>query len=89
MLTLESSELHVLFWKFLCTKWGIIADYGYIFLRKEGNFISRYNPSCEGHFHTPSITFQHLPPNSARFSYTTEGALFVSTQLSTDAVSAL
>ena len=28
MLTLESGELHVLFWKFLCTKWGIIADYG-------------------------------------------------------------
>ena len=24
---------------------------------------------------TPSITFQHLPPNSARFSYATEGAL--------------
>ena len=26
--------------------------------------------------HTPSITFQHLPPNSARFGYATEGALF-------------
>ena len=28
--------------------------------------------------HTQSITFQHLPPNSARFSYATEGALFIS-----------
>ena len=34
-------------------------------------------------------TFQHRPPNSARFSYATEGALFISAQLSTDAVSAL
>ena len=39
--------------------------------------------------HTPSITFWHLPPNSARFSYATEGALFISVQLSTDTVSAL
>ena len=38
--------------------------------------------------HTPSIAFRHLPPNSAGFSYATEGALFVSAQLSTDAVSA-
>ena len=33
--------------------------------------------------------FRHLPPNSARFSYATEGVLFISAQLSTDAVSAL
>ena len=39
--------------------------------------------------HTPSIAFRHLPPNSARFSYAIEGALFISAQLSTDAVSAL
>ena len=39
--------------------------------------------------HTPSIAFRHLPPNSARFSYATEGALFISMQLSTDVVSAL
>ena len=38
--------------------------------------------------HTPSIAFRHLPPNSARFSYATEGALFISAQLSTDAVTA-
>ena len=32
--------------------------------------------------HTPSIAFRHLPPNSARFGYATEGALFISAQLS-------
>ena len=42
-----------------------------------------------GRRHTPSIAFRHLPPNSARFSYATEGALFISAQLSSDAVSAL
>ena len=36
--------------------------------------------------HTPSTAFRHPPPNSARFSYATEGALFVSAQLSSDAV---
>ena len=41
------------------------------------------------HSHTPSIAFRHLPPNSARFSYATEGAFFISAQLSSDAVSAL
>ena len=41
------------------------------------------------HAHTPSIAFRHLPANSARFSYATEGALFISAQLSIDAVSAL
>ena len=39
--------------------------------------------------HTPSTAFRHLPPNSARSSYATEGALFISAQLSSDAVSAL
>jgi len=39
--------------------------------------------------HTPSIAFRHLPPNSPRFGYATEGALFISAQLSTDAVGAL
>ena len=42
---------------------------------------------CQGH--TPSIVFRHLPTNSARFGYATDGALFISAQLSTDAVSAL
>ena len=39
--------------------------------------------------HTPSTAFRHLPPNSARFSFATEGALFISAQLSSDAVSAI
>ena len=39
--------------------------------------------------HTPSITFRHLPPDTGRFSYAIEGALFISAQLPTDAVSAL
>ena len=43
----------------------------------------------EGWVHTPSIAFGQLPSNSARFSYATEGALFISAQLSIDAVSAL
>ena len=40
--------------------------------------------------HTPSLAFWHLPPNSARIGYTTEGALLlISKQLSTDAIIAL
>ena len=39
--------------------------------------------------HTLSIAFRHPPPNSAIFSYATEGVLFMSAQLSSDAVSAL
>ena len=39
-----------------------------------------------GLLHTLSIAFRHLPPNSARFGYAT---LFISAQLSTDAVSTL
>ena len=46
--------------------------------------VDRHDPG-----YTPSIAFRHLPPNSARFSYATEGALFISAQLSSDAVSAL
>ena len=38
---------------------------------------------------TPRIAFRHLPPNSARFSDANEGALFISAQLSSVAVSAL
>ena len=31
---------------------------------------------CElGYYHAPSIAFRHLPPNSARTVYATEGAL--------------
>ena len=45
--------------------------------------------SCLSAGHTPSIAFRNLPPNSARFGDTTQVALFISAQLSTDAVSAL
>ena len=31
--------------------------------------------SREKAHHTPSTAFRHIPPNSARFSYATEGAL--------------
>ena len=53
------------------------------------------SPSLIGHLASvdvkqhESIAFRHLPPNSARFSYATEGALFISAELSSDAVSAL
>ena len=50
--------------------------------------ISQHSIPHDGQ-HTPNIAFRHLPPNSARFSYATEGALFISVQLSSDAVSAL
>ena len=39
--------------------------------------------------HSPSIAFRHLPRISARTGDATEGALFISAQLSTDTVSAL
>ena len=42
-----------------------------------------------GGAHTPCIAFRHLPPNSARFGYANERALFMAARLSTDAVSAL
>ena len=43
----------------------------------------------KGPFHNPSITYRHFPPNAARIGYATEGALFISAQLSADVVSAL
>ena len=48
-----------------------------------------HQPSVLCLTHTPSSAFRHLPLNSARFSYATEVALFISAQLSSDAVSAL
>ena len=53
------------------------------------HFPTVLDSSALGAAHTPIIASRHLPPNSARFSYGTEGALFISAQLSTDAVSAL
>ena len=43
----------------------------------------------QSQWHTPSTAFWHPPPNSARFSYATEGALFISAQMSSNVVSAL
>ena len=45
--------------------------------------------SFQDSLHTSSIAFRHLPPNSTRFIYAAEGALFISPQLSSDAVSSL
>ena len=39
--------------------------------------------------HTLSTAFWHLPPDSARMGYATEGALFITVQLSAGAVIAL
>ena len=55
--------------------------------RKDAN--SNVAIEVDNLLHTPIIAFRHLPPNSAKFSYATEVALFISAQLSTDAVSAL
>ena len=48
-----------------------------------------FHKRTQYHVNTPSLTFQHHPPNSARIGYATEGALFISAHLSTDAVSSL
>ena len=48
-----------------------------------------YGARCQYEHHTPSTAFRHLLPNSARFSYATEGTLFISAQLSSDGVSGL
>ena len=53
----------------------------------ENGLITNYEVR-EHKLYTPCIAFRHLPPNSARFSYATEGALFISAQLSSDMVSA-
>ena len=47
-------------------------------------FMAAHNASFQAHIHTLSIAFQHLPPNSARFGYATEGTLFTSAQLSVE-----
>ena len=49
-------------------------------------FTTKKVPESDAWSVTPSIAFRHLPPNSATFGYVTEGALFISAQLSTDTV---
>ena len=64
-------------WTYCQHKWK--ATY---FLLKKTLSQERY--VWEGHKHTLSIAFLHPPPNSA-----TEGVLFITAQLSSDAVSTL
>ena len=52
-------------------------------------FVNETKKKQHTHTHTLCIAFWYLPPDSAGFSYTTEGALFISMQLSSEAVSAL
>ena len=42
-------------------------------------------PESEARSVTLSLAFRYIPSNSARFSYATEGALFISAQLFSDA----
>ena len=65
------------------------AALGTLYLRAAVHRRGQRPPKGLGTDHTPSIAFRHHPPNSARPSDATKGALFFSAQLSTDAVSAL
>ena len=62
-----------------------------IYINKLYHYILLGNHCYDLCSHTLSIAFWHLPPDSARFSYATEGVLCISSQsqLSTDAVSTL
>ena len=63
---------------------------GHSYLRAAVHRRGQRPPKGSGtNMNVEATAFRHLPPNSARFSYATEGPLFISTQLSTDAVSAL
>ena len=44
--------------------------------------------NISGSGYTPGLASWHLPPNTARTAYATEGALYTIVHLSTDAVSA-
>ena len=46
---------------------------GTLYLRAAVHRRGQRPPKGSGTNHTPSIAFRHLPPNSARFSYATEG----------------
>ena len=77
-----NSSLFFLF-LFLFLVPGVDASHVYVRALALGCFYSHKS------YHTSSIAFRHLPPNSARFCYATEGALFISAQLSNDAVRVL
>ena len=66
---------------------GVPAHSAWCMVRSKHQFTNSVTQPAP---HTPSAAFRHLPPNSATFGYATDGALFISAQLSTDdAVSAL
>ena len=85
IMTACSSKLAAVIELFLCS---VINCYGHL-QSQDDVYKQQLLKREEGKGHTPSIAFRHLPPKSARFSYATEGALFISAQLSNDAVSAL
>ena len=57
-------------------------------IMKNKTAVKNSKSDTDSYTHTPSIAFQHLSLHSARFGYATKGALFISAQLSSDAVSA-
>ena len=75
--------------KFVTNSSNHILFYVAILLTQGGRKVPECGAWSVGEGYTPSIAFRHLPPNSARFGYATEGPFFISAQLSTDAVSAL
>ena len=71
-----------------CRK-AMLGVWGHPVLQALQSKVPESDTRSVGSSHIPSTAFRHLPPNSARFSYAAEGALFISAQLSSDAVSAL
>ena len=60
----------------LCQSW-LRHWRGTLYLRSAVHRRGQRPPKGSGTNHTPSTAFRHLPPNSARFSYATEGALYL------------
>ena len=58
-------------------------------LSRQNLYLWQLRPMIRDSYCTPSLAFRHLPPYSSRTGYATEGALFISMRLSTEAVSAL
>ena len=69
-------------------KFKLIVSYHQVKL-DAGHTEDLWKPRCVCVMHILSIAVRHFPPNSARTGYVTEGALFITVQLSTNVVSAL
>ena len=69
-------------------KFKLIVSYHQVKL-DAGHTEYLWKPQCVCVMHTLSIAVRHFPPNSARTGYVTEGALFITMQLSTNVVSTL